>query len=96
MDPTLLGNGAGLKHPHRRRAKESNSGGSHRKPRAYRVRTQEIFGPGTLDSEYFNILAKVPPGSDNAQVAVMFRNMLAERFKLTLHHENRALPAYSL
>ena len=64
--------------------------------RAYKVRTQEIFGPGTLDSEYFNILAKVPPGSTNEEVAIMFRKMLAERFKLTLHHENRLLPAYSL
>jgi uncharacterized protein (TIGR03435 family) len=64
--------------------------------RAYQVKSQEIFGPNWLDSAHFNIAAKLPPGATKEQVAVMFRNLLAERFKLALHHENRALPSYSL
>jgi uncharacterized protein (TIGR03435 family) len=64
--------------------------------RAYQVKSQEIFGPGWLDSAHFNITAKLPPGAAKEQVPVMFRNLLAERFKLTLHHESRALPSYAL
>jgi uncharacterized protein (TIGR03435 family) len=64
--------------------------------RAYQVKSQEIFGPGWLDSAHFNITAKLPQGATKEQVPVMFRNLLAERFKLALHHENRALPVYSL
>jgi uncharacterized protein (TIGR03435 family) len=64
--------------------------------RAYQVKSQEIFGPGWLDSAHFNLLVKVPQGTTKDQVAAMFRNLLAERFKLELHHETRLLPAYSL
>src|ERR1022692_1430848 len=64
--------------------------------RAYQVKSQEIFGPGWLDSAHFNIIAKLPQGATKERVAMMFRNLLAERFKLALHHETRALPTYSL
>jgi uncharacterized protein (TIGR03435 family) len=64
--------------------------------RAYKVKSDEIFGPGWLESAHFNITAKLPEGATKEQVPVMFRNLLAERFKVVLHHENRALPAYSL
>jgi uncharacterized protein (TIGR03435 family) len=63
---------------------------------AYQVKSQEIFGPGWLDSAHFNITAKLPQGATKEQVPVMFRNLLAERFKLELHHETRAMPSYSL
>jgi uncharacterized protein (TIGR03435 family) len=64
--------------------------------RAYGVKGREIFGPGVLDSEHFNIIAKVPAGATKEQVPAMFRSFLADRFKVTLHHESRALQGYSL
>jgi uncharacterized protein (TIGR03435 family) len=64
--------------------------------RAYKVKSQEIFGPGLLESEHFNIVAKLPQGATRTQVPMMFRNLLAERFKLTLHHEDREMPVFSL
>jgi uncharacterized protein (TIGR03435 family) len=63
---------------------------------AYGVKSSEIFGPGWLDSGHFNIDAKLPKGATKEQVPAMFRNLLAERFKLALHHETRLLPAYAL
>jgi len=63
---------------------------------AYEVKSSEIFGPTLLDSAHFNIVAKLPKGATRVQVPAMFRNLLAERFKLAAHHENRAMPAYSL
>jgi uncharacterized protein (TIGR03435 family) len=64
--------------------------------RAYQVKNREIVGPGWMDSTHFNLTAKVPPGASKDDVAAMFRNLLAERFHVVLHRENRLLSAYSL
>ena len=64
--------------------------------RAYKVKSQEIFGPGWLDSAHFNIVAKLPQGANQEQVPAMFRNLLAERFKVALHGEKRLLPGYAV
>jgi uncharacterized protein (TIGR03435 family) len=64
--------------------------------RAYQVKNREIFGPGWMDSVHFNLTAKVPTGASKDDSAAMFRNLLAERFHVELHRENRILPAYSL
>lgn len=64
--------------------------------RAYGVRSQEVFGPDWIDTERFNLLAKLPPGAGKEQLKLMYQNFLAERFKLVVHHETRPLPAYIL
>jgi uncharacterized protein (TIGR03435 family) len=64
--------------------------------RAYEVKSYQISGPGWLDSERFDIVAKVPQGATKEQFALMIQNLLAERFKLTLHHEKKDLPMYAL
>ena len=64
---------------------------------AYSVKRYQVSGgPNWLDSELFDIVAKVPEGATKEQVKVMLQNLLAERFKLTLHHETKELPMYSL
>ncbi|MGB7762714.1 MAG: TIGR03435 family protein [Bryobacteraceae bacterium] len=64
--------------------------------RAYGVQDYQISGPGWLESERYDIVAKVPKGATKEQFLVMIQNLLAERFKLTLHHETRELPQYTL
>ena len=64
--------------------------------RAYEVKTQEIFGPGWIETAHFDILAKLPHGATREQVPAMFRTLLAERFKVALHHETRPLPGYAI
>lgn len=64
--------------------------------RAYGVQDYQISGPGWLDSERYDIVAKVPKGATKEQFMVMLQNLLAERFKLTLHHETKELPLYAL
>ncbi len=57
---------------------------------AYDVKEYQIpTGPAWLDSERYDILAKVPPGSTKEQLAAMWQNLLAERFHLALHHESK-------
>lgn len=63
---------------------------------AYGVQDFQISGPGWLDSERYEIVAKVPKGATKDQFKVMLQNLLAERFKLTLHHETKELPLYAL
>ena len=63
---------------------------------AYGVKNQEIFGPGWLDSVHYDLLAKVPAGATRVQVREMYRNLLADRFKVALHHENRMMTGYAL
>jgi uncharacterized protein (TIGR03435 family) len=63
---------------------------------AYDVKTYQISGPATLDTERFEITATMPPTTAMAQFRVMLQNLLAERFKLTLHRETKELPMYAL
>lgn len=63
---------------------------------AYGVKRYQVSGPDWLDVAGFNILAKVSPGASKEQVQRMLQNLLAERFKLTLHMEKRELPVYTL
>ena len=64
---------------------------------AYSIKRNQISGgPSWLDSERFDIMAKVPAAATKEQVKVMLQNLLAERFKLTLHRETKELPIYAL
>ncbi len=64
---------------------------------AYGVKRSQIpGGPGWLDSEQFDIVAKVPGGATKEQVKLMLQNLLAERFKLALHRETKEMPIYAL
>src|ERR1039457_4817815 len=63
---------------------------------AYGVKGYQINGPKWLDSERFDIAAKIPMGATKEQLKQMMQNLLAERFKLALHHETKELPMYAL
>src|SRR3984957_1360461 len=63
---------------------------------AFGVKTYQISGPSWIDSERFDIVAKVPQGATKDDVKLMLQNLLAERFKLTLHREKKDLPMYAL
>jgi uncharacterized protein (TIGR03435 family) len=62
---------------------------------------QIIGGDGWLTSELFNVVAttdsETPPGAAGTpQKLLMLRTLLAERFKLAVHHETRTAPVYVL
>jgi uncharacterized protein (TIGR03435 family) len=57
---------------------------------AYDVKEYQISGgPSWLDSERYDVAAKVPQGATKEQVGAMWQNLLAERFGLKLHHESK-------
>jgi uncharacterized protein (TIGR03435 family) len=68
---------------------------------AYGVHDSQIIGgPSWIDSDHWDINAKAEGYKDAAQfrnqARLMVRPLLADRFKLALHHEQRELPVYAL
>jgi uncharacterized protein (TIGR03435 family) len=64
--------------------------------RAYSVKNFQINGPSWLDSERFDITAKLPDGASEDQIPFMLQNLLAERFKMAVRRETREQPVYAL
>ncbi len=63
---------------------------------AFSVRTYQIQGPAWLDSERFDIVARVPAGATKDDVGVMLQNLLKERFQLAFHREKKEQSVYGL
>jgi len=63
---------------------------------AYGVKSYQISGPASIDTERYDIVAKVPQGASKDDVKLMLQNLLADRFKLTLHREKKDLAMYAL
>jgi uncharacterized protein (TIGR03435 family) len=56
---------------------------------AYGVKTYQLHGPAWLNTERYDIVARVPAGATKEQMAVMWQKLLAERFGVMLHHESK-------
>jgi uncharacterized protein (TIGR03435 family) len=64
---------------------------------AYGVSEDSIAGgPGWLDSDLFDVIAKVPDGTTMANANLMLQSLLADRFKLVMKNDKRPLPRYVL
>jgi uncharacterized protein (TIGR03435 family) len=65
-------------------------------PVAFKVKPYQVSGPDWMSTERFDILAKIPDGAANDQVPEMLQALLADRFKLTIHRENKDHSIYAL
>jgi uncharacterized protein (TIGR03435 family) len=65
-------------------------------PIAYGVKPFQVAGPDWLNSERFDIQARMPEGSTSEQIPQMLQALLAERFQLKIHRENREHSVYAL
>lgn len=63
---------------------------------AYGVKGYQIAGPEWLETERYDVIAKIPPGAPKEQFPLMLQDLLVERFKISLHHETKDLPLYEL
>ncbi len=63
---------------------------------AFNVKTDQIEGPSWLDADCFAISVKIPEGAARDQVPAMLQALLAERFKLAAHKEDRSRSGYAL
>ncbi len=63
---------------------------------AYDVRPYQVQCPGWMDSERYEVMAKVAQATTKAQARIMMQNLLAERFKVALHKDSKEMTIYEL
>jgi uncharacterized protein (TIGR03435 family) len=64
--------------------------------RAYSLKPYQVSGPGWMESEFYDLLAKTAePVSDSVR-RLMLQDLLAKRFELVAHFETKQLPSYEL
>jgi len=63
---------------------------------AYAVKRYQISGPDSLDTDRYDIVAKLPEGAKREDSPAMLQTLLKERFGLAVHRETKELPVYSL
>jgi len=63
---------------------------------AYKVKPFQVTGPSWLNTTMFDILAKLPDGATKDQIPEMLQALLADRFKMTMHRENKEHSEFNL
>ena len=63
---------------------------------AYGLQPYQFRPLDWMNDVRFDIAAKVPAGTTKEQFQRMQQNLLVQRFKLTLHHEQKEMPIYEL
>lgn len=63
---------------------------------AYKIHDYDFSGPDWLQGTRFDWSAKIPVGATKEEFQTMLRNLFAERFKMTVHHETRPMQVYEL
>jgi uncharacterized protein (TIGR03435 family) len=65
---------------------------------AYGLNPFQVVGPDWISSKtvFFEIRAAAPAETPREQLLLMLQNLLAERFHMDLHREQRPMPAYAL
>lgn len=63
---------------------------------AYKVKDYQIAGPDWMATEHYDIVARLPEGSNKDDAAAMLRALLADRFKLQAHIQAQERPVLAL
>jgi uncharacterized protein (TIGR03435 family) len=64
---------------------------------AYHLKPYQVSGgPGWLSDDRYDVIAKAAGAASRSQVMLMLQALLADRFKLTFHFEEKEMPIYSL
>ena len=63
---------------------------------AYQVRSSQIVGPDWIGGDRFDLVCKMPAGSQKEDAPQMLRSLLADRFKVAAHREPRMLDVMAL
>jgi len=63
---------------------------------AWMVSSDQVTGPDWIGTEMYSIAAKIPEGTTSEDFSTMFRNLLTERFRMTLHRETKVIDGYDL
>jgi uncharacterized protein (TIGR03435 family) len=56
--------------------------------------SQHSTGPSWMDTDRYDVVAKAEGNASDAQMKLMMRTLLVDRFRLKFHHENKNLVVY--
>jgi uncharacterized protein (TIGR03435 family) len=57
--------------------------------RAYGARADQVTGPNWTETERYDVVATMAPSTPKEQIPQLVQALLAERFKLVLHRDNK-------
>jgi uncharacterized protein (TIGR03435 family) len=63
---------------------------------AYDIQPYQLNAPGWMNSERYEISAKIPEGATKDQFRQMLQNLLAERFHVKVHKDSKESQVYDL
>ena len=63
---------------------------------AYKVKGYQVTGPDWMKSAHWDIAATLPEGANKDQIPEMMQALLADRFKLVIHHDTKEMPVLAL
>ncbi|HET9409334.1 MAG TPA: TIGR03435 family protein [Candidatus Sulfotelmatobacter sp.] len=63
---------------------------------AYKVKQYQIAGPDWMKSAHWDIAATLPEGASKDQIPEMMQALLADRFKLVIHHDRKDMPVLAM
>jgi uncharacterized protein (TIGR03435 family) len=64
--------------------------------RAYNMKSYQISGPSWIESDRWDVMAKIPDGAPVEKVPEMWQSLVGERFHLVSRRESRELSIYAL
>jgi uncharacterized protein (TIGR03435 family) len=64
--------------------------------RAYDIKGFQLIAPDWAIRTRFEVTAKVPEGATNEQWRLMLQSLLAERFKLVIHRDQKEMQLYEM
>jgi uncharacterized protein (TIGR03435 family) len=63
---------------------------------AFGVKSYQVNGPASIDTERYDITAKIPHGASKDDVQIMLQNLLKDRFALKYHREKKDMGIYAI
>jgi len=63
---------------------------------AFEIRDYQLSGPKWLESDRYDLNAKLPAGAERKTAPAMLRTLLIERFKIEFHRDTKEMPAFGL
>ncbi len=64
--------------------------------RAFHYRPYQVEGPDWLDFDPYDIVATMPPDTDQERFSLMLQNLLVTQFQIHLHLKTQSFPIYVL
>jgi len=63
---------------------------------AYNLRVYQLSAPGWMDTERYDVAARIAAGTDAARFRTMLQNLLGDRFGLKSHLESRQMAGFEM